>query len=273
MMYRSSNPLHRHEVDMSLRVAVAAVLITLAVGITAACGSDDSGIIAFESVRPGRWQLYTMKPDGTELTRITRGTADNASPDISSDGTRIVWNRTTLDEPYQSDLYVMGIDGANMVQLTDTPDDEFEASWSHNGRHVAFERADPGEGEENTRIHVIGADGSGERRLTTNDARESQPDWSPDGRKIAFTAWLTGPIPEIYLIRSDGTEQQRLTDNRYSEAFPTWSPDGTLIAFLSNRDGPWEVYTMRPDGTGQEAITSGSEASLWQIACRRTGGT
>ena len=23
---------------------------------------------------------------------------------------------------------------------------------------------------------------------------------------------------------------------------------------------------MRPDGTGQEAITSGSEASLWQIA-------
>ena len=132
---------------MSLRVA-ATVLGTLAAGMIAACGSDDSGIIAFESVRPGRWHIYTMNPDGTEQTRITRGTADNASPDISPDGTRILWNRTTVDEQVQSDLYVMGIDGENMVQLTNTPGDEFEASWSHDGSHVAFERAERGEGEE-----------------------------------------------------------------------------------------------------------------------------
>ena len=77
------------------------------------------------------------------------------------------------------------------VQLTDTPDDEFEASWSHNGRHVAFERADPGEGEENTR-----RDRRRWLRRTPldDDARESQPDWSPDGRKIAFTA-ADGPDP------------------------------------------------------------------------------
>ena len=252
---------------MSLRVAVAAIVLgTLAAGMTSACGPDDSGVIAFESVRPGRWHIYTMQPAGTEQTRITKGTADNASPDISPDGTRILWNRTAVDEPVQSDLYVMGIDGENMVQLTNTPGDEFEASWSHDGSHVAFVRAELGEDEENTRLYVIGADGSDERRVTTNDAREDQPDWSPDGRKIAFTGWVMGPIPDIYVIGSDGSEQQRLTDTRHSEAYPTWSPDGTLIAFLSNRDGPWEIYTMRPDGTGQEAMTSGSEASLWQIA-------
>lgn len=37
---------------------------------------------------------------------------------------------------------------------------------------------------------------------------------------------------------------------------PKWSPTGDLIAFTSHRDGDYEIYTIRPDGTGLTRLTS-----------------
>jgi len=34
------------------------------------------------------------------------------------------------------------------------------------------------------------------------------------------------------------------------------APDGEKIAFWSNRDGSWQIYTMRPDGSSQKKISS-----------------
>ncbi len=36
---------------------------------------------------------------------------------------------------------------------------------------------------------------------------------------------------------------------------PAWSPDGTRIAFVSNRAGPFDVYVMNADGSGQARLT------------------
>jgi dipeptidyl aminopeptidase/acylaminoacyl peptidase len=38
--------------------------------------------------------------------------------------------------------------------------------------------------------------------------------------------------------------------------FPTWSPKGDEISFSSDReDADWEIYAIRPDGTGLRRIT------------------
>jgi Tol biopolymer transport system component len=40
-----------------------------------------------------------------------------------------------------------------------------------------------------------------------------------------------------------------LTPGSGSDNLPKWSPKGDVIAFTSNRDGDWEIYTVRLDGT------------------------
>jgi Tol biopolymer transport system component len=54
----------------------------------------------------------------------------------------------------------------------------------------------------------------------------------------------------------DATDQaQRLTDATAADKDPAWSPDGTHIAFASNRDGTYELYVMRSDGSELARLT------------------
>ncbi len=45
-----------------------------------------------------------------------------------------------------------------------------------------------------------------------------------------------------------------------SDRDPAWSPDGKRIAFVSDRDGNFEIYVMKADGTGQARLTTNSAA-------------
>jgi TolB protein len=39
------------------------------------------------------------------------------------------------------------------------------------------------------------------------------------------------------------------------DTFPSWSPCGPWVAFTSKRDGDYEIYRIRPDGTGLKRLT------------------
>src|SRR6266542_3379039 len=57
--------------------------------------------------------LWTIKPDGSDLTELT--TTDDYLPRWSPDGSRIVFERRTYPG---SDIWVMNADGSNPVNLT-----------------------------------------------------------------------------------------------------------------------------------------------------------
>jgi dipeptidyl aminopeptidase/acylaminoacyl peptidase len=86
------------------------------------------------------------------------------------------------------------------------------ASWSPNGRTIAFER--------DGTIQIMNADGTNARQLT----KGFHPVWSPDGRALAFMRGNAGSDGvSIYTIRINGTGQHLLTDNAWL-GFPAWGP-------------------------------------------------
>src|SRR5262249_57758822 len=67
---------------------------------------------------------------------------------------------------------------------------------------------------------------------------------------------------DLLVARTDGSQYRRLTDDRFRDRGVTWSSDGQRIAFYSDRSGAYEVWTIHPDGSGLERLTSLSAANF-----------
>jgi Tol biopolymer transport system component len=80
------------------------------------------------------------------------------------------------------------------------------------------------------------------------------PSPSPDGRWLAFHS--TAPQWDIFVSRADGSGIRQLTNDRAFDRNPTWSPGGSQIAFMSNRDGKFQIWSIRPDGSGLRRLTA-----------------
>jgi TolB protein len=58
------------------------------------------------------------------------------------------------------------------------------------------------------------------------------------------------------LIPWRGNLATRMTTHAARDANPNFSPDGQWIAFESDRSGDYEVYAIRPDGSGLRNLTN-----------------
>jgi TolB protein len=136
-------------------------------------------------------------------------------------------------------------------------------SWSPDGKAIAFGVGSYFTGHEKpAAVAMVNADGTGFRNLTEGPGNAGFPSWSPDGKRIVY--------------RVAGTEQglriKTLADGKVAiltteyDNFPAWSPKGDLINFTSFRDGDFEIYTIRPDGSGVRRLTQsgGNDAhGIW----------
>jgi Tol biopolymer transport system component len=153
------------------------------------------------------------------------------------------------------DIYVMNIDGSNLVQLTDDPAADEYPVWSPDGTQIAFYSDRDG----NCNIYLMNADGSNQRRITDHPAHDRNPTWSPDGKQIAFDSERNNDL-EIYIMNLDGSGLSQLTDKIGKDILPDWSPDGKRIVYTGNRYLGWNVYIMNIDKTQDKRITDGHGA-------------
>ena len=65
------------------------------------------------------YEIYTIKPDGTDAKRITQDKGINTYPNYSPDGREILF-RKVLGEK-NSEVFVMNGDGSSMRNLTNDP--------------------------------------------------------------------------------------------------------------------------------------------------------
>lgn len=240
-------------VATSLRIVILLGLLVFAASPTVsyAAFSGKNGLIVFESTRDGSFgQIYTINPDGTDVTRLTFTAAYDEYPEWSADGNKIVFSST---RDGNLEIYVMNADGSGQTNLTNNSGDDTTPTFSPDGTKIAFTSYRDG----NQEIYVMNADGTGQTNLTNNSSFDAQPAWSPDGTKIAFESNRNG-FPQIFVMTSDGTNITQLTTIS-SNGGADWSPDGTKIAYHSNRDCGgcgtyYDIYVMNADGTGQTRL-------------------
>jgi Tol biopolymer transport system component/serine/threonine protein kinase len=155
------------------------------------------------------------------------------------------------------EIYVMDVDGGDQTNLTNNQADDFDPSWSPDGRQIAFVSNRDG----NQEIYTMDADGGNQTRLTNSDEEDRQPAWSPDGRRIAFSISTPGGAADLFVMDLDGGNLVNLTNcacRATTDFAPSWSPDGRQIAFMAVTDsGLIEIFVMDADGKNQTQLTNG----------------
>lgn len=220
-----------------------------------------------DRARDGGLSVWMLESGAIEPRRLTTGQMNDFSPELSPDGTMIVFasdrgnpDALTARGSYLRayDLYLAAVDGDEPVQLHGDRTFKMRPSWSPDGSRVAYDGEDPdGEPAAETggltpQIWVIPSDGSGPPEMIT-DAPDGalEPAWSPDGSRIAYRTLADG---RIVSMATDGSDATPLTDGP-GDAEPEWSPDGTRIVFSSDRDGDREIYVMAADGDDVTRLT------------------
>jgi Tol biopolymer transport system component len=159
--------------------------------------------------------VYLVDADGTNLRPLLHvGEHDMtfaSQPLWSPDGSTVLVRG-------EFDLFLIGVDGSNFRNLTNTPENEDSAgSWSPDGKWIAFE-GDQGGGC----VFRIKPDGTGLERLTIGCSQGFSMSWAPDSSRIALAGGTHG-LADITVINADGSNPAPLTDTR-DIAEIAWGP-------------------------------------------------
>jgi TolB protein len=144
--------------------------------------SDEKRIIGEK--RDDSIDLATIRPDGSDLQRITRG-GGYTYASFAPDGMSILHRR---QQGEVSQIFLMNADSSGDHNLSGASSTDGWPSWSPDGKRIVFSR----HGEKGFQIFVMNRDGSDIRQLTDAAGEFTNPRWSPDGKKILSGRRLGG---------------------------------------------------------------------------------
>jgi Tol biopolymer transport system component len=214
--------------------------------------SPDGRHLAFDAAtncsygRCSGWFVYTIRRDGTGLSRVSEG----RHPVWSPRGDRIAIESRVIDDAARA-IALIGPAGSPKRFVTNAGGRQsFKTpQWSRDGRHLAFVSIDQGI----ARITV--ARGPRLRRLVRL-ARGFDPRWSPRTSQLAYAR-----PGGIYIMRDDGSAKRRIgtCDMRRLVFYcrePRWSSDGRRLAWITGRE-EYEALWVTAGALRRPAIATG----------------
>ena len=136
-------------------------------------------------------------------------------------------------------LQIADVDGARARTLFDTSEPILSASWSPDGRRVAYVSFETGRPS----IILQDIDGPNRERLTNFRGINGSPVFSPDGKQLAMVLSRSGD-PEVFVMDLETRKLRRITRHPAIDTEPSWSPDGRYLVFTSDRGGKPQIYQL-----------------------------
>jgi len=237
-------------------------------------------------------QMFTMNIDGSDVRMVSNGKGKTTCGYFYPDGKTILYSSTYLTDaqcpprPDYSkgyvwpvyagfDIFAANPDGSGLMQLTDAPGYDAEATISRNGKRIVFTSMRHGDLD----IYVMDADGRHVKQLTHELGYDGGPFFSPDAKHIVYRAYhpvgakeiavykdllaqnLVRPTSlEIWVMTASGRHKRQVTKLGAASFAPSYFPNGKRIIFSSNLGstggmGNFELYAINVNGTNLEQIT------------------
>jgi len=222
--------------------------------------APDGQSVVFSSNQTGQFEIFEVDLSGRQ-TQLTFGLGEAVAPEISPDGTRLVF--TLIDPDKRNAVWVMGRDGSSPHQVYGPPEaDAWDPVWSPDGQKILF----ASRVNETVQLFYTNLDGSGLQQVTNMPNLRGRNDWSINDEIVTYsgTPWTR----ELYLMRVDGSDLHQITPTGGNSQGPSFSPDGQWVTFTAYFDHPLdvngcEVYIMRTDGTRLTRLTDNDYCD-WQ---------
>ena len=264
--------------------------------------SADGTQMVFQSERePGNpfFQIYLLDFETGDTERVSPGKGKTTCAWIHPAGDRVLFASTHDDAAAEQkqreelelrasgeerryawdyddhfELYEFDRNSGKTRNLTKTKGYDAEASWSPDGRLIAFtsnrqayERKLSDEERKNfeidaaylNEIYIMNADGSNVRRLTSTPGYDGGPFFSPDGSRICWRRFTpNGAMAEIWTMNVDGSDAKQLTRIGAMSWAPFYHPSGEYLIFTTNRHGfsNFELYLIDAEAKSQPVRVS-----------------
>jgi Tol biopolymer transport system component len=200
------------------------------------------------------YDIFTAKPDGSDVKRLTNSPGYDAEATISPDGKKVVFTSTRDGD---LDIYTMDLNGKNVKRLTDALGYDGGPFFSPDGKTIVYRSFHPKTDAEKKRykerlaedliepnnfeLWIMNVDGSNKRKITNLGAASFAPFFHPDGKKIIFSSNHFADDSrkrnfDLLMINTDGTGLERITTYESFDGFPMFTRDGKKLVFASNRN-------------------------------------
>lgn len=253
------------------------LLFALALGVLANAAEPDAaslarelrgqGWIAFSSVgAAGDWDLFAMRPDGSERHRLTNTREFNETGvRFSPDGKRLLYHRQPVADPVDNNSYgthelmLADASGANAVSFgTDFP----WAAWGPDSKTFAAL----------TPRGIVVVDVAS-RKITRTVPRAGivqQLVWSPDGCTFTGTANGLGQYWNIGALDAATGKIRAVSETDRYNCTPDWTPDSRHVVYargiVPNDGGRAELWLASADGSDRCMLYAESSRHIYGAA-------
>ena len=214
------------------------------------------GRIAFSSDRDtgGGFDIYLLSLDPWKVERLTSSSADDESPALSPDGSKVAF---VSHRDGDAEIYVLKLSDKTLTKLTNDTAADVDPAWSPDGGHLAFASDRDGDWD----IFTVRSDGTNLEKVDAVSGTKANDRW-PDlvdyfGDELIVFATDRDGDWEINYYDAYDLSQATSNGEDQMDAEPSWNLSGEQMVFHANRDNDsrFDVWKAYYDGSSAKSLT------------------